>query len=491
MEADVNPTPVEMPPLRALEEEEVRFNLAMSRPDYDSGERQKRARALFGAHGRWDQYLDEGFAFVVLVHQWAGQEQLNAARLRKTWMTALFSIEAHPLAPRLALEGLGLDLDISRSRYLDWIGQRFGPRLVAPAFYLAAHRAEGYPRVAIWEWLLQSGFMGKGLYLAALDDASSRVRQSAMQALIKLGPGVVPELAGLLQGGRSETRFCAARCLEAIGDGSALSAIVAALEAESSQKVLQALGKARDACDPATQGWQVGGAAGLPWAYAPGTRLDFNDGLSMVRAVAYGQRNAAAWIKLCNVLERLRHNSALAMAIDYLYEAGIDDWPQTTRVRPWGWEEPERLRDLAPGRRAHAWVPVDVFMGKRGEEFLNETLLTLEKTLKVRRLKHRDVGRFVQAVVAGWQWCREQGLPYELLEVRIDGGCGETAGATTTVLELFGGFGVQVLRGRSKETYKPSGLRYVAVKIPQGHRAELRHRLDSRRRLDLMPVLGL
>lgn len=105
-----------------------------------------------------------------------------------------------------------------------------------------------WPRRYVAAWALGEIGAPEGIpfLLPALDDDDAEVRRYAVRSLVKFNQEAVDPLLTFLPGASAQALPGAIRALGDIGDGRALSALLAAASGPARQEVLAALGKLKD-----------------------------------------------------------------------------------------------------------------------------------------------------------------------------------------------------------------------------------------------------
>ncbi len=440
-------------------------------------------RGDFGVYLRTDPM--GGLVFVI---GWLNSRSWNEERRRELWREALEANLEAPVAAWAALKGVERFADLTREQYMARFCPIFGTRLRRAILEALEGRAEAW-RGAAYGWALESpGVATAQMHRVAIEDSSEALREQGVRGFVAMGGASREALIELLGSARADTRRAAAEGLSQVGDASALGALRAALEAERSERVREALERARAACDPRVE-VEVAVGSG---AYVFEEALSLSAGLSELRGLVHDAPGEAGWVRLCTLLERFEAVGALSLALDYAREPVLGRWPAAIRVAPVGWGG--ELKGLA-GDGAHdkwlPWLPIHALTAPAGVARFKSMLREAEKGSRDRKLKLELLPVFLEVIERAWAFCEAHGLPMEGLEVRFDGGGGYGPSAKTTVVELLWGFGVTVSRGRTREVRASAGLRLLRVKVPKGHGLRARHATGGRGMLDLSSILDL
>ncbi len=378
---------------------------------------------------------------------------------------------------------------------LTFLGEHFGARAaqyVRPFFL----NGQNTKVLDLYQWLNSYNALEPKEHVAFLTHRSKSVRAEASRMLMDTGDEVVEEVVVLLKSRKAQERETAAVTLRLMKAPAAHGPLQQALAKERSAKVKPQLKEAIAACDPimralTTRERSFG-------AYRPGEPFDVNQGLAQLRELAHAAPTKVAWVRLCDLLQRLEYVGALEVAMDYVQGSPLAGWPAKIRSLPWGWAEHPLLGTLDdPERSRPDWVPVSTFMCGRAEAYMDAILPREERRMSARCFVRGDEARFAAAVGVGWAWCESQGIGFEHLEVRVDGGT--KSGSWTrrkpqsTALELWRGYGAVLTRTEALRIKSPQpqehGLQVLRVRVPNEHPLRLELAMTGRQHhIDLMDL---
>lgn len=402
-------------------------------------------------------------------------QQYAYNRLRPNLEILLQALRARwdePGALLLALEAVPQDKEFARE-YLQNIDALFGAAL-PPALTLWLDQGRGHEyHWELFTWLNQRAAPTDAAVMTAFLHGDKPAAEGALQRLAARGEAVIPTLSALLREGAPKQRVLAARALGALGLKSAAPALRDALAAERAKAPREALQQALQSCDPTLR--RIQQASRDLGVYDPHQPLRLNDGLEQLRALLYEDTSLLAWVRLCDLLERLDAIGALSLGVDYLTDDALARWPDEHRVAPDGWDQRPLLRALPKHTPETPWFPL-ARLTRPGhwDTELKPALDLLEKGTRSRRFSQDLVSIFLQETRRAWRWCEAQGAPLDKLELRVDGGAiakNFVTTSQTTAMELWQGFGVTLQRRpiRKEGEGGPPGLRYARVALPARH----------------------
>jgi hypothetical protein len=480
---------------------------------YSAAELKERRAALteYPSRDAWRSYMGEGERlFVVLLEELTEGSQWGWTRQRAQYEArrVLQAMSEQPLAVVVALECFELQEGESEV-WLEELRGIFGERLVEPAV-LALRRRKLSKRRELYAWLCTQPQAPCELHLDALEDDAAWMRELAARTLAERPEQVkalLPRLIERLGASKAASRFGAATLLRRVGLKEALPALEAALAKEKAKDVREELEQARAACDPFLAARRVRASCFGAYRWREDA-LTLNEGMEELRALVYEAPSALAWVRLLNLLERLRAVGGWSVAADYVRGYKVKAWPDECKPHLWraGYEDDAELCELLGARLSD---PESV-AAHRGEDevfhvlslarlaapeprarYLDEFLPGIETRIRKRRFDRADVEVFLDAVERGWMWCEEQGIPPDHLEVRVDGGSvtrGYMASVDVASLELVAGFGARVGRqnARKEDVAAEHGLRFLRCRIPKKHPLREQHKMTpAQRYLDL------
>ncbi len=440
-----------------------------------------------------------GFVVEMMANKW----RLNLQR-HSDWWPFLHRLHAHD-ERWLAITALELEPSNRGNQWrrketdvLALLDESFGVRAV-PYVREIFFAGQITKVLEVYQWLNGHSALESKDHLAFLTHRSKSVRAEASRMLMDTGDEVVEEVVVLLKSRKAQERETAAVTLRLMKAPAAHGPLQQALAKERSAKVKPQLKEAIAACDPimralTTRERSFG-------AYRPGEPFDVNQGLAQLRELAHAAPTKVAWVRLCDLLQRLEYVGALEVAMDYVQGSPLAGWPAKIRSLPWGWAEHPLLGTLDdPERSRPDWVPVSTFMCGRAEAYMDAILPREERRMSARCFVRGDEARFAAAVGVGWAWCESQGIGFEHLDVRVDGGT--KSGSWTrrkpqsTALRLWHGYGAVLTRTEALRMRSPQpqehGLQLLRARVPKEHPLRLELAMTGRQyHIDLMDLFDL
>jgi len=340
-------------------------------------------------------------------------------------------------------------------------------------------------RAGVFRWLGAREQTPSEVLLAGVRDRGSAVRYAAAAGLRRRGPKVAPALLALLADEAAHVREGAAMALRFVGGTAAVAPLRAAAAVETVGFVAAALRRAAHYCDPSTTGPPDEEVVHFG-AYDLDDATVASVVLSELRELLNDvDQSVESWVRLCNIIERLRTAGAVEVAQDYLSFYGVEAWSAAWRLAPFEWaEHPGLLAVCARSRQAQPWVTLDALVAGRMTGFLMsfQRRANLVPTEDGRRL-------FLDAVQAGWSFCREHGLHPSWLRVQVGGAFANERGVREHLeLQLFRGFGIRI--GSVSGVVQPGAwITAFAVDVPAEHPLQRTHLLGLNRSLALHDLL--
>ena len=407
--------------------------------------------------------------------------------IQKNWLAVLKHARREPLAIVAALEVAEIMGSQTPNEHMRALLELFGPQLYDAAIALVM-RDRPARRVVLYQWLgREVDRTPLALLLKGIVDRKREVRDAATAGFRHRGRSAsdTEALLALLASPEAHAREGAARALRFSAGAEALAPLRASLAEERVGFVEKAIRRAIHICDPDTSGPMPGEEVHCG-TYDWRAPFDASAGLAELRELLNDdEQSPQSWVRLCNIVERLRDAHSLALARDYIGFYGLESWSPSQRVAPFEWYGDPQLMDLCVSVQ-HEWVTLQSLVAGRLAPYLEACFeqARLDVTADARAL-------FLRCVDVGWRFCEEHGLAVAHLRVAVRFALANPSGVVSGhSLVLHQGFGLRMTRGQVEIGARPAPeAAHFEVNVPGDHPLRRTQLLDGSKALDLFAAL--